>query len=93
MPIIHHQKKRGITNRKYIKSICKNDCPFFVAQSSHFGSDQNNRLGFKKLFREASDERFDEAVEMIKYVVKRGGNVKQALSIEVSCRANREIRY
>ena len=46
-------------------------------------------MGFKKLFRDASDQRFDEAVEMIKYVLKRGGNVKQALSIEVSCRAHR----
>ena len=42
------------------------------------------RMGFKKLFRSASDERFQEAVDMIKYMTKRGGSAKNALNIQVS---------
>ncbi|XP_043200890.1 ferritin-1, chloroplastic-like [Amphibalanus amphitrite] len=56
----------------------------YLAISSHFGSDLNHRLGFKKLFREASDQRFDQAIDMIKYVIKRGGNVKEHLNVKVT---------
>lgn len=55
----------------------------YMAISSHFGRDTNHRLGFQKLFRGASDERFQQAVDMIKYVVKRGGTVKDALDVQM----------
>ncbi|XP_037091041.1 uncharacterized protein LOC119111332 [Pollicipes pollicipes] len=43
----------------------------------------NHRLGFQKLFKSASDERFEQAVSMIKYVVKRGGTMHQALNVKL----------
>jgi len=55
----------------------------YMSISSHFGRDTNHRLGFQKLFRSASDARFEQAKEMIKYVVKRGGHMRGALNVEV----------
>lgn len=55
----------------------------YMTISSNFGRDTNHRMGFKKLFRDSSDERFQQAVDMIKYVVKRGGNVKGALNVQM----------
>ncbi|XP_037093505.1 uncharacterized protein LOC119113256 [Pollicipes pollicipes] len=55
----------------------------YMSISSHFGRDTNHRLGFQKLFKSASDERFEQAVSMIKYVVKRGGTMHQALNVKL----------
>lgn len=59
----------------------------YMSISSHFGRDTNHRLGFQKLFRSESDARFDQAVDMIKYVVKRGGNVKGAINVQMPASA------
>lgn len=57
---------------------------YCLRQSSHFGRDTIHRLGFQKLFRDASDKRFQEAIDMAKYIVKRGGNLHNALKVNVS---------
>lgn len=53
--------------------------------STHFANYEKNRPGFEKLFRKFSDEKWEEAIEIIKYVTKRGGTMNfNAVSEDVA---------
>lgn len=43
--------------------------------STHFANYEKNRPGFEKLFRGMSDEKWEDAIELIKYITKRGGSM------------------
>lgn len=45
----------------------------FLLYSSYFGNYENQREGFKKLYRKLSDEMWEDAIDMIKFITKRGG--------------------
>lgn len=47
----------------------------FLLMSSHFGSYETNREGFKKLYRKLSDKTWEHAINMIKYIAQRGGTM------------------
>lgn len=68
----------------------------YLLLSTHFNSYQKNRPGFQKLYKKLSDRSFDDTIEMIKQLSRRGGKVnfnvvhespatvsKQRLNLEV----------
>lgn len=40
--------------------------------STHFGNYKDQRLGFEKFFRSLSDRTWNDAIDLIKYLTKRG---------------------
>ncbi|XP_043512769.1 uncharacterized protein LOC122530141 isoform X2 [Frieseomelitta varia] len=44
----------------------------FLLMSSYFGNYEDQREGFKKLYRKFSDEMWEDAINTIKYITKRG---------------------
>ncbi|XP_017887177.1 ferritin subunit [Ceratina calcarata] len=47
----------------------------FLLYSSYFGNYENQREGFKKLYRKFSDEMWEDAIDIIKFITKRGGQM------------------
>ncbi|KAJ8686348.1 hypothetical protein QAD02_022142 [Eretmocerus hayati] len=47
----------------------------FLLMSTHFGSYESNREGFKGLYRKLSDNAWEKAIDLIKYISKRGGRM------------------
>lgn len=47
----------------------------FLLMSSHFGNYEKNRGGFEKLYRKLSDQAWEQAIDLVKYVNKRGGHM------------------
>nr|AGM32344.1 ferritin, heavy subunit [Coptotermes formosanus]AGM32405.1 ferritin, heavy subunit [Coptotermes formosanus] len=45
----------------------------YLLMSTHFGNYEQSREGFEKLFRKLSDSTWDDAIDLIKYIAKRGG--------------------
>lgn len=43
--------------------------------STHYANYKENRAGFEKLFRDLSDDKWNTAIELIKYIGKRGGEM------------------
>ncbi|XP_049832998.1 ferritin heavy chain [Schistocerca gregaria] len=48
----------------------------YLLLSSYFKNFEKNRHGFEKLYRKLSDEMWEQSIDLIKYVTKRGGAVK-----------------
>ncbi|XP_076293519.1 ferritin 2 light chain [Lasioglossum baleicum] len=46
--------------------------------SSYFGNYEVNREGFKKLYRHYSDKLWEDAIDVMKYIAKRGGKMNFA---------------
>merc|ERR1712098_332028 len=51
------------------------DSMTWVIMSSSFSTDEKNRMGFSKYFREYSDKMWSRGKDMMKYVLKRGGHM------------------
>ncbi|XP_029664020.1 uncharacterized protein LOC115235986 [Formica exsecta] len=47
----------------------------FLLMSTHFGNYEANREGFKGLYRKLSDQSWADAIDLIKYIAKRGGRM------------------
>lgn len=47
----------------------------FLLMSTHFGNYESNRAGFKGLYRKLSDNTWNKAIDMIKYISQRGGRM------------------
>lgn len=47
----------------------------YLLLATHFNSYQMNRPGFQKLYQSLSDRAFDDTIELIKQVTRRGGSV------------------
>nr|CAZ04925.1 ferritin light chain [Asobara tabida] len=47
----------------------------FLLMSTHFGNYEMNRDGFKGLFRKLSDKHWNKAIDIIKFITKRGGRM------------------
>ncbi|XP_017794614.1 PREDICTED: uncharacterized protein LOC108576181 [Habropoda laboriosa] len=47
----------------------------FLLMSSYFGNYEYQREGFQKLYRKYSDEMWEDAIDVIKYLAKRGGTM------------------
>ena len=45
----------------------------YLLLATHFNSYQKNRPGFQKLYQGLSDRSFDDTIDMIKQVTRRGG--------------------
>uniref|UniRef100_A0A224XW27 Ferritin n=1 Tax=Panstrongylus lignarius TaxID=156445 RepID=A0A224XW27_9HEMI len=45
----------------------------YLLMSTNFANYEKNREGFSKLYRKFSDSTWDDAIDLIKYVTKRGG--------------------
>jgi Ferritin-like domain len=50
-------------------------------QSSQFNTDKTNRLGFHKFFRGYADKMWQNAKNVMKYIVQRGGRVGQSSDV------------
>ncbi|KAF5301825.1 hypothetical protein FQA39_LY10610 [Lamprigera yunnana] len=48
----------------------------YMLMSTHFGNYEKSRKGFEKLFMDLSDSKWDTAIDLIKYITKRGGEMK-----------------
>jgi len=47
----------------------------YLLMSTHYGNYEKSREGFEKLFHELSDSKWEQAIELIKYITKRGGDM------------------
>ncbi|XP_050531118.1 ferritin heavy polypeptide-like 17 [Daktulosphaira vitifoliae] len=47
----------------------------YLLMSSHFGNYEKNREGFEKLYRKLSDDTWHQAIDMVKFITKRGGHM------------------
>jgi len=47
----------------------------YLLMSSHFGNYEKNRAGFEKLYRKLSDQTWEQAIDLVKYMSKRGGHM------------------
>ncbi|XP_034950716.1 ferritin, lower subunit [Chelonus insularis] len=47
----------------------------YLLMSSHFGNYDSNRDGFKGFFRKMSDKAWENAIDLIKFITKRGGKM------------------
>lgn len=47
----------------------------FLLMSTHFGNYEANRDGFKGLYRKMSDNTWEKAIDIIKYISQRGGRM------------------
>jgi len=66
----------------------------YLLMSTHFANYQKNRAGFEKLFRDLSDNKWHEGIEMIKYLTKRGGEMNfLAIGDDVSKEEERERSF
>jgi ferritin heavy chain len=45
----------------------------YLLMSTHYGNYQKNRAGFEKLFRDLSDSKWENSIEVIKHITTRGG--------------------
>lgn len=45
----------------------------YLLVSTHFANYEHNRVGFEKLFHKLSDETWNDGIEIIKHITKRGG--------------------
>lgn len=45
----------------------------YLLMSTHYGNYQKNRAGFEKLFRDLSDSKWEDTIDLIKHITKRGG--------------------
>lgn len=50
----------------------------FLLMSTHFGNYDANRDGFKGLYRKLSDKAWNDAIDIIKFIAKRGGRMNFA---------------
>ncbi|EFN61070.1 hypothetical protein EAG_15046 [Camponotus floridanus] len=47
----------------------------FLLMSTHFGNYEASRDGFKGLYRKLSDQSWADAIDLIKYITRRGGKM------------------
>ncbi|KAJ8961790.1 hypothetical protein NQ318_021392 [Aromia moschata] len=47
----------------------------YLLMSTHYANYEKNRPGFEKLFRGLSDDTWKDAIELIKYITTRGGEM------------------
>lgn len=55
---------------------------YLLFQSSQFNTDQTNRLGSHKLYRDLSSKMWNNAKDLLKYILKRGGRVGQGTMLQ-----------
>jgi ferritin len=60
--------------RSYAKENLKRSYELLGLAINH-GTFSRNRPGFEKLFRQLSDEAFDNSIKIIKYITSRGGSM------------------
>ncbi|XP_050438757.1 ferritin heavy polypeptide-like 17 [Adelges cooleyi] len=54
----------------------------YLLMSSHFGNYEKNRGGFEKLYRKLSDDTWQQAIDIVKFISKRGGHMDFRLANE-----------
>merc|ERR1712041_19482 len=57
------------------------DSMTYLVMSSSFSTDEKNRMGFSKYFREYSDKMWSRGKDMMKYVLKRGGHLGSGFQV------------
>lgn len=65
----------------------------FLLMSTHFGNYEAHREGFKDLYRKYSDKAWEDAIDVMKYITKRGGkmNFNQLPRFKKSVKENRVL--
>jgi hypothetical protein len=51
-------------------------------QSSQFDTDKTNRLGFHKMYKDHSSKMWNNAKDLLKFILKRGGRVGQGYILQ-----------
>merc|ERR1711962_1550727 len=57
------------------------DSMTYLVMSSSFSTDEKNRMGFSKYFRQYSDKMWSRGKDMMKYVLKRGGHLGSGFQV------------
>lgn len=47
----------------------------FLMMATHYANYEKNRVGFEKIFHDLSDSTWEDAINLIKYIGKRGGKM------------------
>ncbi|XP_017480770.1 PREDICTED: soma ferritin-like [Rhagoletis zephyria] len=95
-PVICHSLYAGIQNvesgiQSYI-NLNMHKSYQYLSMSTFYNSYQKNRPGFTKLYKEMSDRSFDDAIELIRHVTRRGGQVDfRAMSQHPNSVANSKL--
>ncbi|XP_076173566.1 ferritin 2 light chain [Ptiloglossa arizonensis] len=65
----------------------------FLLMSTYFGNFEAQREGFKQLYRKHSDKTWEDAIDLIKYIAKRGGrmNFNQLPRFKKSAKESRVV--
>ncbi|KAF2879212.1 hypothetical protein ILUMI_26967 [Ignelater luminosus] len=50
----------------------------YLLMATHYGNYEKSREGFEKIFKDLSDSKWEEAIDLIKYITKRGGKMNFA---------------
>ncbi|KAB0790153.1 hypothetical protein PPYR_15518 [Photinus pyralis] len=48
----------------------------YMLMATHYGNYEKSRAGFEKLFMDLSDSKWEATIDLIKYITKRGGEMK-----------------
>ncbi|KAJ8979927.1 hypothetical protein NQ317_003669 [Molorchus minor] len=66
----------------------------YLLMSTHYANYEKNRLGFEKLFRGLSDETWHDAIELIQYITKRGGEMNfQTVSNDIISEEQQDANF
>ena len=60
----------------------------YLLMSTYFNNYEKNRAGFSKLYKKLSDTAWEDAIDLIKYIGKRGGKMDFGFRKEDTYRAN-----
>lgn len=61
--------------QNYAKDLIEKSYEYLLL-SVNFGQFKNNRDGLKTYYRKLSDQAWEDAVDLIKYITKRGGKME-----------------
>ncbi|XP_037944126.1 ferritin-1, chloroplastic-like [Teleopsis dalmanni] len=65
----------------------------YLYLATRFGAYQKNRSGFQKLYKELSDKHFDEAIDLIKHINKRGVSINMLEIISNSKEYKKDVKF
>lgn len=65
----------GVTSNYYNTWLKDDNIWICFKQSAYFNNYEANREGFSKLYRKLADDAWDDAIDLIKYMAKRGFNM------------------
>jgi len=76
---------QGYVNSNILKSFQ------FLLMSTYFGNFEQNRGGFEQLYRKMSDKAWEQSIDLVKFIGKRGGHMN--FRLRNTDKLEKEIEY